>query len=147
MWLPQVLRTSLILIGEKACLTGDQPKWRLVVCLQYLQQTEMDDTTTDHTGMSKRSMGHVSNKAGKHALLLILWCTCLFFPFFFCTENSCGLLVFSDRSDAEHRWCKIKTTKCLYMYIKKHAHSAKVHHHTFAYPVTLWVTEWKKITL
>ncbi|CAM4605697.1 unnamed protein product [Leuciscus chuanchicus] len=31
--------------------------------IEYLQQTEMDDTTTDHTGMSKRSMGHVSNKA------------------------------------------------------------------------------------
>ncbi|XDV30852.1 hypothetical protein PO909_033686 [Leuciscus waleckii] len=44
----------------------------VVVCLQYLQQTEMDDTTTDHTGMSKRSMGHVSNKAGKHAFLQMM---------------------------------------------------------------------------
>jgi len=46
-----------------------------------MQQTEIHETTTDHTGMSKRSVGHVSNKAGKHAPLLIL--SCLVFLFFY----------------------------------------------------------------
>ncbi|KAK7153820.1 hypothetical protein R3I94_007239 [Phoxinus phoxinus] len=39
---------------------------------EYLQQTEMDDTTTDHTGMSKRSRGHVSNKAESQAFLQMM---------------------------------------------------------------------------
>ncbi|XP_056107769.1 tumor necrosis factor ligand superfamily member 13B isoform X1 [Rhinichthys klamathensis goyatoka] len=40
--------------------------------IEYLQQTEMDDTTTDHTGMSKRTMGHVSNKAESQAFLQMM---------------------------------------------------------------------------
>uniref|UniRef100_A0A8C1UXR5 Tumor necrosis factor ligand superfamily member 13B-like n=1 Tax=Cyprinus carpio TaxID=7962 RepID=A0A8C1UXR5_CYPCA len=31
--------------------------------IEYLQQTEMDDTITDHNVLSKRNLGHTSNKA------------------------------------------------------------------------------------
>lgn len=40
--------------------------------IEYLQQTEMDETTTDCTGMSKRSLGHVSNKAESQACLQMM---------------------------------------------------------------------------
>lgn len=40
--------------------------------IESLPQTEMDDSTTDHTGMSKRSMGHVSNKPESQAFLQMM---------------------------------------------------------------------------
>ncbi|XP_067299537.1 tumor necrosis factor ligand superfamily member 13B isoform X2 [Pseudorasbora parva] len=40
--------------------------------IEYLQQTDMGDTTTDQTGMSKRSLGHVSNKAESQACLQMM---------------------------------------------------------------------------
>uniref|UniRef100_A0A8C1S5H2 Tumor necrosis factor ligand superfamily member 13B-like n=1 Tax=Cyprinus carpio TaxID=7962 RepID=A0A8C1S5H2_CYPCA len=43
--------------------------------IHYLQQTEMDDTVTDHTVLSKRSLGHTPSKAGKQFALEI--CTAI----------------------------------------------------------------------
>ncbi|KAG1945504.1 tumor necrosis factor ligand superfamily member 13B isoform X2 [Pimephales promelas] len=40
--------------------------------IEYMQQTEIHETTTDHTGMSKRSVGHVSNKAESQAFLQMM---------------------------------------------------------------------------
>ncbi|XP_048049084.1 tumor necrosis factor ligand superfamily member 13B isoform X2 [Megalobrama amblycephala] len=40
--------------------------------IEYLQQTEMDDTTTDSVAMSKRSLGHVSKKAESQACLQMM---------------------------------------------------------------------------
>lgn len=40
--------------------------------IEYLKQTEMDDTVTDHTVLSKRSLVHASNKAESQACLQMM---------------------------------------------------------------------------
>ncbi|XP_050975125.1 tumor necrosis factor ligand superfamily member 13B isoform X1 [Labeo rohita] len=40
--------------------------------IEYLQKTEMDDTVTEHTVLSKRSLGHTSNKAESQPCLQMM---------------------------------------------------------------------------
>ncbi|XP_051761253.1 tumor necrosis factor ligand superfamily member 13B isoform X2 [Ctenopharyngodon idella] len=53
-------------------LTHQQEHEEIKDRIEYLQQTEMDDTTTDRVAVSKRSLGHVSNKAESQACLQMM---------------------------------------------------------------------------
>ncbi|XP_018954215.1 tumor necrosis factor ligand superfamily member 13B isoform X2 [Cyprinus carpio] len=66
------LRAEVVRRREEQSGTHQQEEEESKERIEYLQQTEMDDTVTDHTVLSKRSLGHTPSKAESQPCLQMM---------------------------------------------------------------------------